>query len=136
MIPLNVTDQLFLLMERRQQPMHIGTLMLFSYPDDAGPNYSTEVFDYLRSFSEPKGPSHLKLVQKWGRYYWGKDYEFDIEHHVRHSALPKPGRIRELLAHVSAEHSNLMHRERPLWEIHFIEGIESTSRRSRRSVWK
>ena len=124
MIPLNVTDQLFLLMERRQQPMHIGTLMLFSYPDDAGPNYSTEVFDYLRSFSEPKGPSHLKLVQKWGRYYWGKDYEFDIEHHVRHSALPKPGRIRELLAHVSAEHSNLMHRERPLWEIHFIEGIE------------
>lgn len=124
MIPLNITDQLFLLMERRQQPMHIGTLMLFSYPDDAGPNYSTEVFEFLRSFIEPKGPSHLKLIQKWGRYYWGKDYEFDIEHHVRHSALPKPGRIRELLAYVSAEHSNLMHRERPLWEIHFIEGIE------------
>ena len=46
-----------------------------------------------------------------------------MDHHFRHEALPKPGRIRELLSLVSAEHSNLLDRERPLWEAHLIEGI-------------
>ncbi|KZY44149.1 acetyltransferase, partial [Oleiphilus sp. HI0050] len=45
------------------------------------------------------------------------------EHHFRHSALPKPGRIRELLALVSVKHGALMDRERPMWESHLIEGI-------------
>jgi diacylglycerol O-acyltransferase len=52
-----------------------------------------------------------------------EDQQFDMDHHFRHEALPKPGRIRELLSLVSAEHSNLLDRERPLWEAHLIEGI-------------
>tara|TARA_Y100001001_G_scaffold154097_1_gene168468 strand:- start:151 stop:1329 length:1179 start_codon:yes stop_codon:yes gene_type:complete len=58
-----------------------------------------------------------------GQWHWDEDHQFDIDHHFRHEALPKPGRIRELLSLVSAEHSNLLDRERPLWEAHLIEGI-------------
>ena len=54
---------------------------------------------------------------------WVDDEQFDIEYHVRHSALPKPGRVRELLELVSRLHSTRLACERPLWEWHVIEGL-------------
>jgi diacylglycerol O-acyltransferase len=54
---------------------------------------------------------------------WRPDEQFDIEHHVRHSALPKPGRVRELLELCSRLHSTRLAWERPLWEAHVIEGL-------------
>ncbi len=120
---LTTTDQAFLWMENRQQPMHVGGLQLFNLPEDAGPNYIIELMESLYN-TQPVGPFADHLVRKRGRYYWEEDTLFDIEHHVRHSALPKPGRIRELLAHLSAEHSHLMDRSRPLWEFHVIEGLK------------
>lgn len=123
MTPLSPSDQLFLWLEKRQQPMHVGGLMLFSFPEDAGPKYVTELAESLRAYQQPESRYGDKLVRKMGQNYWERDDHFDLEHHFRHEALPKPGRIRELLARVSAEHSNLMDRERPLWEFHLIEGI-------------
>ena len=58
-----------------------------------------------------------------GQYVWREDDEFDIEYHVRHSALPKPGRVRELLELCSRLHSTRLATERPLWEWHLIEGL-------------
>lgn len=123
MTPLSPADQLFLWLEKRQQPMHVAGLMLFSFPENAGPKYVTELAESLRAYQHPEGRYGEKLVRKMGQYYWEEDDHFDLEHHFRHEALPKPGRIRELLARVSAEHSNLMDRERPLWEFHLIEGV-------------
>lgn len=124
MKPLSSADQAFLWLENRQQPMHVGGLQLFTLPEDAGPNHIKDLMDSLYAFSEPSGAFGKCLTSKRGRYYWEDDAYFDIEHHVRHEALPKPGRIRELLARVSAEHSHLMDRSRPLWEFHVIEGLK------------
>ncbi len=44
---------------------------------------------------------------------------------MRHSALPKPGRYRELFNLVSRLHSTLLERSRPLWETHLIEGLQN-----------
>ena len=46
-----------------------------------------------------------------------------MNNHVRLSALPRPGRIRELLTLVSRLHGTLLDRHRPLWEFHLIEGL-------------
>jgi len=121
---LSLADQLFLWMEKRQQPMHVGGLHLFSYPEDAGPKYVTQLAEYMRSFDQPIFPFDQRLKTRFAQYHWEKDVQFDIEHHFRHSALPKPGRIRELLALVSVKHGALMDRERPMWECHLIEGIQ------------
>jgi diacylglycerol O-acyltransferase len=121
---LTSADQAFLWMENRQQPMHVGGLQLFNIPEDAGPMFITDLMESLYSYSQPLGPFADHLVSKRGRYYWEEDKLFDIEHHVSHQALPKPGRVRELLSHVSAEHSHLMDRSRPLWEFHVIEGLK------------
>ena len=123
MTPLSPADQLFLWLEKRQQPMHVAGLMLFSFPEGAGPKYVTELAESLRAYQLPEGRYGKRLVNRMGRYYWQNDDYFDLEHHFRHEALPKPGRIRELLSRVSSEHSNLMDRERPLWEFHLIEGV-------------
>lgn len=121
---LSPVDQLFLMLEKRQQPMHVAGLQLFSFPEGASPKYVSELADSIRHFASPEAPFNKRLHYRLGRPYWTTDKQFDIDHHLRHSALPKPGRIRELLALVSAEHSNLMDRERPLWEAHLIEGIK------------
>tara|TARA_B100000676_G_C18056063_1_gene834491 strand:+ start:932 stop:2305 length:1374 start_codon:yes stop_codon:yes gene_type:complete len=120
---LSPVDQLFLWLEKRQQPMHVAGLQLFSFPEDAGPKYVSELAQQIRDYCCPVAPFNQRLTRRLGQYYWTEDKHFDIDHHFRHEALPKPGRIRELLSLVSAEHSNLLDRERPLWEAHLIEGI-------------
>ena len=124
MKPLSLADQLFLWLEKRQQPMHVGGLHLFDFPEGAGPKYVTELAEYMSTFQQPIAPFNQRLKTRFGQYYWEEDSQFDLEHHFRHSALPKPGRIRELLSLVSVKHSALMDRERPMWECHLIEGIK------------
>ncbi len=52
-----------------------------------------------------------------------RDEGFDIDYHVRHTVLPRPGNNEQLAEMVSRLHANLLDRERPLWEFHLIEGL-------------
>lgn len=124
MKPLSPTDQLFLWLEKRQQPMHVGGLQLFSFPEGAPDDYVAQLAEELRQKFEVTPPFNQRLSYKLGQPVWVEDEHLDLEHHFRFEALPTPGRIRELLAFVSAEHSHLMDRERPMWEVHLIEGLK------------
>ncbi|CBL44765.1 Uncharacterised protein family (UPF0089) [gamma proteobacterium HdN1] len=121
---LSPLDQIFLWLERRQQPMHVAGLQLFEFPEGAGEHYVSELAQWLRQFKKPAAPFNQRLTRRFGQPFWTEDKQFDLEHHFRHEALPAPGRIRELLTLVSSEHSNLMDRERPMWEYHLIEGFQ------------
>ncbi|MFL1466994.1 WS/DGAT/MGAT family O-acyltransferase [Marinobacter sp. HN1S83] len=123
MKPLSPTDQMFLWLEKRQQPMHVGGLQLFSFPEDAPDDYVARLADQLRDHSTVTSPFDRRLDSRFAQPVWVKDEHLDLEHHFRFEALPTPGRVRELLSFVSAEHSHLMDRERPLWEFHLIEGL-------------
>lgn len=124
MTPLSPQDQMFLLVERRNQPMHVGSLMLLTPPPDAGPDYVQELSEWARSHTVAQPPFNQKLTYKLGLPFWTEDTEFDLEAHVHHISLPKPGRIRELLSIVSKLHSGLMDRAKPLWEFYLIDGVE------------
>jgi len=120
-------DASFLMMEGREHPMHVGGLQLYQPPEDAGPDFARQVYDYLLAHTEirplyrsrPASP-----VGSLGQIRMAIEPEVDLDYHVRLSALPRPGRIRELLALVSRTHSGLLDRYRPLWELHVIEGLE------------
>jgi diacylglycerol O-acyltransferase / wax synthase len=124
--PLDPTAAAFLMAENRRMPMHVGGLQLFSKPEGAGRNYVHDLYAQLRE-SDDIAPLFLKhpvrSIRTGGQYVWREDDEFDIEYHVRHSALPKPGRVRELLELCSRLHSTRLATERPLWEWHLIEGL-------------
>lgn len=120
---LSPTDASFLWMETRNQPMHVAGLNLYTPPKDAGPTF---VSDLLREWSQhlqALPPFNQRPVLRMGMWYWEEDPAFELDYHLRHVALPQPGRIRELLAMVSRVHTNLMDRSRPLWEAYVIEGL-------------
>src|SRR4029078_3230423 len=54
---------------------------------------------------------------------WSFDDDIDLDYHLRRSALPSPGRVRELLELTSRLHGSLLDRHRPLWEAHLVEGL-------------
>ncbi|GEP37694.1 diacylglycerol O-acyltransferase [Nocardioides psychrotolerans] len=124
--PIDPTSSAFLLAENRNMPMHVGGLQLFKKPEGAGRDYVRQMYEEMRDVEE-MAPLFLKhphrSVKTGGQLVWQPDLEFDIEHHVRHSALPKPGRVRELLDLCSRLHSTRLAWERPLWEAHLIEGL-------------
>lgn len=121
---LTANDQMFLWLERRNQPMHVGGLQLLVPPAKAGPEFIAKLSERLREYTEAQPPFNQRLVKKLGRWHWDTDRDFDLEMHFKHLALPQPGRIRELLTLISKLHSNLLDRERPMWELYLIEGIE------------
>jgi WS/DGAT/MGAT family acyltransferase len=57
--------------------------------------------------------------------YWVDDENFDLEYHVRHIALPKPGDWRQFCIQVSRIHARALDLGRPLWEIYVIEGLDT-----------
>lgn len=123
---LSPLDILFLQMETPEAPSHVGGLQIFQIPD----NYPGSFVADLKARLEviPAGePFNLKLNPKGLPFAfpsWIPDRNFDIDFHLRHSALPKPGRIDELMKLVSRLHGRLLDRTRPLWEMYLIEGLE------------
>ena len=122
-----VTESMFMVPESREQPMHVGSLQLFDLPEGAGDGYLRELYERSIALDEVapvfrKRP--YRSVLTGGQWAWRDDAALDLEHHVRHSALPEPGRVRELLALASRLHGTLLDRKRPLWEAHLIEGLE------------
>src|SRR5215212_3539379 len=121
---LTAIDASFLHQEGPTSHMHVGALTMFEGPP---PPY-TEVLDTLRG--------RLHLVPRYrqrlavppagtGRPLWVDDPTFNIEYHVRHSALPAPGAADQLLALAGRIFSQQLDRARPLWELWLIEGLEN-----------
>lgn len=123
---LPLTDAAWLLIESRERPMHVGGLQLFTRPPDAPVDWLQQVAARAMEFSEPRPPFNLVLTNPYGRLgtFALEPDDVEIAYHVRHLALPAPGRIRELLSFCSNVHSHTLDRHRPLWELYLIEGIE------------
>ena len=124
--PLNLLDLSFVLMETRQTPMHVAGLQTFVPPPDAPRDFARQLFEYLRSFPVTAAPFTYRL-RNLGPGSLLPAFEVvdkvDLDYHLRHSALPYPGGERELGVLVSRLHSNPMDMDRPLWEVHLIEGL-------------
>ncbi len=123
---IDPTSASFLLVENRTQPMHVGALTLMKRPEGAGREFSRELYEWMKEVGtlSPLFRKHpVRSLRTAGQLAWEDDAEFDIEHHVRHSALPKPGRVRELLDLCGRLHASRMDPSRPMWESHVIEGL-------------
>lgn len=122
---LTPRDLAFLTEERPTSPRHNATVEIFEA--DGG------VFDYdglLALIADRIAfvPRYRQKVQ-WvpGRLanpVWVDDPNFDLEYHVRRSALPRPGNADQLRDLVARIVSRPLDRQRPLWEIYLVEGLE------------
>ena len=125
---LNSLDWSFLAGETRESMMHVGGLMTFVPPADAPADFLRKLMDEVRTDTRAQSPWNLKLrhpdLLTHPLQAWVEDKDFDVEYHVRRSALPTPGDERELGILVSRLHSHNIDFHRPPWEVHFIEGLE------------
>jgi len=119
-------DSMFLMAESREHPMHVGSLQLFEPPGGIGPDFLRDVHQELLS-REDVAPTFRKhpaeLLGGIADLTWAFERHLDLEYHLRRSALPSPGRVRELLELTSRLHGSLLDRHRPLWESHLVEGL-------------
>ena len=119
---LTVLDELFLHLEGPDTHMHVGAAVIFEGPP---PEYD----EFLESVGR-----RLQLVPRFrqkiaqvpfglGRPVWVDDTHFNLEYHVRHTALPHPGddsKLKRLTARIMSQQ---LDRSKPLWEIWFAEGL-------------
>jgi WS/DGAT/MGAT family acyltransferase len=126
MKPISPTDALFLIGESREHPMHVGSLQLFKPPDDAGPHFVRDAYQAMLQCTEVQ-PTFCKHPAFFGgvtNVAWSFDKIVELDYHLRRSALPEPGRVRDLLELTSRLHTSLLDRHRPLWEAHLVEGLQ------------
>jgi WS/DGAT/MGAT family acyltransferase len=124
MAKLGFYDYAFLLTETADSPKHVAGVQVFEPPADYPGDYVRDLMDALRE-RPPGGLFKLKLKPAvLGSPEWIDDESFDLEYHLRHARLPRPGSDQQLMDLVGRLHSVLLDRQRPLWELHVIEGLE------------
>lgn len=125
---LKPLDAAWLYVDSVDTPMQVACLAIFSLPQDAPADFIKDLFIHLRSVPSFAPPFNLKLRSPKMKVLmpsWVEDDSIDLDYHLRHSALPKPGGERELGVLISRLHSHPMDFNRPLWECHIIEGLEN-----------
>jgi WS/DGAT/MGAT family acyltransferase len=125
---LNPLDASWLAVDSIDTPMHVGSLLIFQVPDGAPDDFAAKLFASLKSHTEAHPPWNLKLKSPALRRVlpvWTFEEDIDMDFHIRHSALPRPGGERELGVLVSRLHSRQLDFTRPLWESTLIEGLEN-----------
>lgn len=124
---LNLADAFFLNAESRDAYMHVAMLHRYQLPADAGPNWVAEQVERMQAFPVDQAPFNLRLkpgVIGKVAPAWEVDSHIDIDYHLRHAALPRPGGERELGILISRLHSQPLDKNRPLWECTLIEGLQ------------
>ncbi|MDP9294219.1 MAG: wax ester/triacylglycerol synthase family O-acyltransferase [Actinomycetota bacterium] len=120
---LTAVDASFLAQEGPTSHMHVGAVMLFDGPP---PGY-TDFVNHIRSRLHLVPRYRQKLAfppLETGRPIWIDDPSFNLEYHIRHTALPAPGSEEQLRNLAARIHSQQLDRAKPLWEAWLVQGLE------------
>jgi len=120
---LTATDASFLAQEGPAAHMHVGAVMIF----EGHPPAYDDLADHVRERLHLVPRFRQKLAfppLETGRPLWIDDPCFNLEYHVRHTALPAPGSEEQLRALAARLHSQALDRTKPLWEIWLVQGLE------------
>ena len=119
---LSAIDASFLAQEKQASHMHVGALVIFEGPPPGR--------DEFRAHMETRLPLVPRYRQKLafppletGRPFWVDDPSFNLEYHVRHTALPSPGDIDQLRNLAGRIYSQRLDRSKPLWETWLVQGL-------------
>src|SRR5881392_2245147 len=120
---LSSIDASFLHNEGQSSHMHVGGLTIFE-----GPPPAIQYFlDHIRGRLHLVPRYRQKLAVpplETGRPLWVDDASFNLEYHIRHTALPQPGTEAQLRALAARIHSQRLDRTKPLWELWLVQGLE------------
>jgi diacylglycerol O-acyltransferase len=119
---LSSVDFSFLTNESASSHMHVGGILIFEGPP---PSYD-DLLDHVRGRLHLVPRFRQKLAHppvQTGRPFWVDDPNFNLEYHVRHSALPAPGSEEQLRKMAARVFSQQLDRTKPLWELWLVQGL-------------
>lgn len=123
---LSSVDASFLYLETPETPLHVGNLMLFELPEGYEGDYYEDVKQVFAQrlhlvplFERKLMPMPFDLSDP----VWVRDDDVELDYHVRHVTLRKPGTMAQLEALVARLHASQLDRSRPLWEVYVIDGL-------------
>jgi diacylglycerol O-acyltransferase len=120
-------ESLWLHLESPDTPRHVSSVTIYERPAAAPPISFETILRHFRERAHRSGIFRRRVVETpgaVGRPYWIEDAQFDLEYHVRHLALPRPGDWQQLCAQVARLHARPLDRKRPLWECYLIEELD------------
>lgn len=126
---LSPLDLPFFYVEGPGLPIHVGAVAIFETP--AGGFAPAQLLDLVRAQLDqlPRYRQRLRPVPGHvAAPAWVADARFDLNYHVRHSVLPRPGSVDQLRELVARVHARQLDRARPLWEIYLVEGLDEGRR--------
>lgn len=123
---LSEMDSVFVFNETPQAPYHVASVLI--YQSEGKPIRFSDIKQRIRE-RLPKSPVFRRRLVRvpfdYDQPYWIEDANFDLEYHVRHWALPKPGDWRQFCIEIARLHSRSLDLARPPWEMHVIEGLDN-----------
>jgi len=118
---LSSVDASFLHQEKSASHMHVGAVMIFEGPPPGYDEFVEQVES--RMHLVPRYRQKLAFPPlETGRPLWVDDPNFNLEYHVRHTALPRPGSMDQLERLVGRIFSQRLDRSKPLWETWLVQG--------------
>jgi len=120
---LSSIDASFLTNERSNSHMHVGAVLLFEGPPPAYDDFLEHVRDRLHLVPRFRQKLAFPPLES-GRPFWVDDPTFNLEYHVRHSALPAPGSEEQMRNIAGRLFSQRLDRSKPLWELWLVQGLE------------
>ena len=125
---LSGIDAAFLHLESPEMPMHVGSLNVMDLPEGYAGNFYEDAKATMTQRLHLASVFTRKLALMpfdLSNPVWVEDEDIDMDYHMRHVTLPKPGSNRQLQQYVARLHSSLLDRSRPLWEFFIIDGLKS-----------
>src|SRR3954449_5974206 len=120
---LSAIDASFLTQEKESSHMHVGAVMVFEGPPPSYDEFVEQVES--RMHLVPRYRQKLAFPRfEMGRPMWVDDPSFNLEYHVRHTALPKPGGMDQLRQLAARVFSQRLDRSKPLWGTWLVQGLE------------
>ncbi len=125
---LSGLDATFINMETRNAPTHISGICIYDQATAPGGKVTFKgILSNIESRLHLARCFRQKIVRVpfgFDHPYWIEDPDFDLEFHVRHIALPKPGDWRQLCIQTARLHARPLDLGKPLWEMYVIEGLD------------
>ncbi|WP_116366939.1 WS/DGAT/MGAT family O-acyltransferase [Parahaliea mediterranea] len=126
---LSGLDSAFIYMEGEGKYNHLTSVYLYDQSTvKRGVLRFKRILDHIESRLSRSPVFRQKLYQvpfSVDYPYWVDDASFDIEFHVRHIALPKPGDWRQFCIQAARIHSRPLDMSRPAWEMYVVEGLDN-----------
>ncbi len=125
---LSAQDNSFLVSEQPNMPLHVGGVAIYQLGEMANALGGVDIRKFRLALEAqlhriPRYRQKLAWTPLENRPVWVDDPSFNLDYHVRHTALPRPGDLEALKNLTARIMTRPLDRSRPLWEMWLIEGL-------------